>query len=649
MGTLNEDLTSIKTVEDTLTSNKVANFAYTDTAYANNNANGVVEYDVSQDQNIPVSTPSVLKVNETILAKGWRAKASSITRMLMNHFLGRLSYNLNKVNDNMSSLLSTLQSHLGTANGLATLDSTGRIPYSQLPESAIEYKGQWDASTNTPTLADGTGTSGDFYIVSVGGTQDLGSGDIQFFENDRVIYDGSVWSRLSAGDVKTVNNVSPVNGNITLTKSDVGLGNVVNTGDSATPASGGTEKFTTGGAYTELNKKQDKITNTIQSSQPSDSNYVGGFTNSSSSENPTAHSSWTFTNIWNWVKVKLGVRSGTTDTAVGSSTKPVYLNSDGKAVAVDDNSALVNLSSTDSANMYDSAPRLGVTGVLPVAYGGTGANSASGARTNLGLGSASTKDAGNAIGNVPLVGTALGTTDNNIIVTDTTGALKPSGVNVANVIKASNASVICTTARGTAIKDVTIPGFQLYDGVSIRILFKNSNIMQYPQLRIYDGSTYLPNKPIYIILKDGDFSTLELRSGYWRGAGYVSSEMWQPYTVFDLIYDGTSWLILGNPIVESYEEPSPSATKNNYRIYADGYIEQWGLANKTSVSGTDRLVKVQNLLFKDPPSVVFSPRFPPADSTSWYPNITEITASSFTINTRLNSDNVPITWMAKGY
>jgi hypothetical protein len=42
-------------------------------------------------------------------------------------------------------------------------------------------------------------------------------------------------------------------------KSDVGLGNVVNTGDSATPVSGGTTKFTTGGAYTELNKKVDKV------------------------------------------------------------------------------------------------------------------------------------------------------------------------------------------------------------------------------------------------------------------------------------------------------------------------------------------------------------------------------------------------------
>ena len=35
-----------------------------------------------------------------------------------------------------------------------------------------------------------------------------------------------------------------------VSASDVGLGNVVNTGDSATPVSGGTTKFTTGGAYT---------------------------------------------------------------------------------------------------------------------------------------------------------------------------------------------------------------------------------------------------------------------------------------------------------------------------------------------------------------------------------------------------------------
>ena len=223
MGTLNEDLSAIKMVEDTIIANKVAKFAYTDEAYAQNEANGVTEYNVNNAQNIPTADPSILKVNDTVLSKGWRAQASSITRMLMNHFLGRLSYNVNKVNDGFSNLVATLIAHSGTANGFATLDANGRIPYSQLPESAIEYKGQWNAETNTPTLADGTGTKGDFYVVSVAGTQNLGSGNIQFSVNDRIIYDGSVWTLLPAGNVKTVNSVLPTNGNVALTGENIPL------------------------------------------------------------------------------------------------------------------------------------------------------------------------------------------------------------------------------------------------------------------------------------------------------------------------------------------------------------------------------------------------------------------------------------------
>ena len=85
----------------------------------------------------------------------------------------------------------------GQANGVASLDANGRIPYSQLPESAMEYKGTWDASTNTPALADGTGNTGDMYIVSVAGIVDFGSGDITFYEGDRVVYNGSVWQRVA--------------------------------------------------------------------------------------------------------------------------------------------------------------------------------------------------------------------------------------------------------------------------------------------------------------------------------------------------------------------------------------------------------------------------------------------------------------------
>ena len=80
----------------------------------------------------------------------------------------------------------------GSANGVATLDSSGRVPYSQLPESAMEFLGNWNASTNTPHLQDGTGTNGDFYVCNVGGTVTFGTGNTQtFVPNDRVIYNGT--------------------------------------------------------------------------------------------------------------------------------------------------------------------------------------------------------------------------------------------------------------------------------------------------------------------------------------------------------------------------------------------------------------------------------------------------------------------------
>ena len=218
MGTLNEDLASIKEVEDTITANKVANFAYTDKAYTDNDANGVIEYDVSKEQNIPSSDASILKVNETVLQKGYRAQASSVTRMLLNHFFGRVSYNLNKVNDCVSNLVATLGSHLGKANGIATLDNDGHIPYSQLPESAVEYKGNWNANTNTPQLVDGTGNLGDLYIVSVAGIRDLGSGEVNYLVGDRIIYNqNNIWEKLSGGSVRSVENHLPdASGNISL-------------------------------------------------------------------------------------------------------------------------------------------------------------------------------------------------------------------------------------------------------------------------------------------------------------------------------------------------------------------------------------------------------------------------------------------------
>lgn len=107
-------------------------------------------------------------------------------------------------------------SQMGVAGGVATLDENGRVPYSQLPESAMEFKGEWNASTNTPTLTDGTGTNGDFYICSAGGTVNFGTQAeprlVTFVVNDRVIYEGDTdqWVKLPAGQVASVNGQSGV-------------------------------------------------------------------------------------------------------------------------------------------------------------------------------------------------------------------------------------------------------------------------------------------------------------------------------------------------------------------------------------------------------------------------------------------------------
>ncbi|MEO6305630.1 MAG: hypothetical protein ABIP51_20880, partial [Bacteroidia bacterium] len=71
------------------------------------------------------------------------------------------------------------------------------------------YKGVYNATTNTPTLVDGTGTAGYYYVVNVGGNQNFGSGIINFNVGDWAIYNGAIWQKVDNTDA-----VSDVNGAI---------------------------------------------------------------------------------------------------------------------------------------------------------------------------------------------------------------------------------------------------------------------------------------------------------------------------------------------------------------------------------------------------------------------------------------------------
>jgi hypothetical protein len=84
---------------------------------------------------------------------------------------------------------------------------------------AVVFKGTWNASTNTPTLANGVGTTGWQYAVSVGGTQNLGAGSQVYNVGDFVIYDGANWIDISGNNgVSTFNTRA---GAVTLTSTDV--------------------------------------------------------------------------------------------------------------------------------------------------------------------------------------------------------------------------------------------------------------------------------------------------------------------------------------------------------------------------------------------------------------------------------------------
>ena len=129
----------------------------------------------------------------------------------------------------------------GAANGYAPLNASGKIENSYLNATVMNYHGSWDASTNTPALSDGMvgADPGDVYIVSVGGTQNLGSGSITFAVGDWVIYNQSnVWQKVS--NSSAVSSVNGATGAVTV--------NAINelTGDvTAGPASGSQSKAAT--------------------------------------------------------------------------------------------------------------------------------------------------------------------------------------------------------------------------------------------------------------------------------------------------------------------------------------------------------------------------------------------------------------------
>ena len=135
-----------------------------------------------------------------------------------------------------------------TSGGISFLDSTGHLPLSVLPlgvggqtillnglinsallpsaSGGLTYLGTWNATTNIPALANGTGTAGQFYKVSTAGTQ-VAFSSTAFNIGDTIVYNGttSTWQRIADSTITAITSINgQTSGAITLTSDNIAEG-----------------------------------------------------------------------------------------------------------------------------------------------------------------------------------------------------------------------------------------------------------------------------------------------------------------------------------------------------------------------------------------------------------------------------------------
>ena len=189
----NSSLTDLKTHEAKLTtsSGRMAQFAYDSEAYQSDMADGTATYNYGNHQNIPLGNAGTLNVDGQILDKGVRSQASSITRMMLNHFFGRASYNVNKMADYMKATFELLLAFMKEGSNAWSPTTTyvaGDLVYFVSTILGTATKRTFvckESSTNKPPVDATTGA----------------------------LINASYWAEVNFGNV-TVNGDLNVNGNI---------------------------------------------------------------------------------------------------------------------------------------------------------------------------------------------------------------------------------------------------------------------------------------------------------------------------------------------------------------------------------------------------------------------------------------------------
>lgn len=135
-----------------------------------------------EDENREINKELIAIKNGIGLEEG---SDSSISQKIQdaNNLTNRKDSETNARIDVLEQAFEDFRSLYGQPNGIATLDSSGRIPYSQLSKSTVEFKGFWNGTDFTQNEINNA-TSGDYYIAAVSGK----IGDTYVFERDEIFF-----------------------------------------------------------------------------------------------------------------------------------------------------------------------------------------------------------------------------------------------------------------------------------------------------------------------------------------------------------------------------------------------------------------------------------------------------------------------------
>jgi hypothetical protein len=286
----------------------------------------------------------------------------------------------------------------GANSGVATLDAGGKVPVSQLPSAVMTYEGTFDASATpaSPLLnGDVLADAGMVYLASVAGSYDFGAGAVTFAVGDWAVYNGTIWQKsINSNAVVSVNGSTGV---VTV--------NAINelTGDvTAGPATGSQSKVATIAAGAVTASKLGTVTDGITLDQSGAGSTLevkaGGISNTQVSASAAiAYSKLNLSaSIVNadiataaaiaYSKLNLSASIVNADIATGAAidlsklaalTASKLLVSDGSGViSVSSGSGFVKATSGTPAYQASISLTADVSGVLPIANGGTNSSTA---------------------------------------------------------------------------------------------------------------------------------------------------------------------------------------------------------------------------------------------------------------------------------